>query len=91
MSEDPNAAVIASAQAAASNVGAAVTSASSSVATAVQADAERLAVKDEAKAGSWLHNEWASRLKDSEAELAAIEARIAALFAEAKALLKAKL
>lgn len=77
MSEDPNAAVIASAQAAASNVGAAVTSAASSVATPVQADAERLAVKDEAKAEGWIHR-----------EVEAIEARIAALLAEAKTLLK---
>lgn len=66
MSEDPNAAVIASAQTAASNVGA-----------AVKADAERLAVKDEAKAEGWIHR-----------EVEVIEARIAALFAEAKALLK---
>ena len=80
MAEDPNAAIVSAAQAAAANVGSAVQSAASSVATAVQADAERLAVKDEHKAESWIH-----------AEVVAIEARIAALFAEAKALLKARL
>lgn len=80
MAEDPNAAIVSAAQAAAANVGSAVQSAASSVATAVQADAERLAVKDEHKAESWIH-----------AEVVAIEARIAALFAEAKALLKAHL
>lgn len=80
MSEDPNAAVISAAQTAAADVGTAVSTAASSVATAVQADAERLAVKDEHKAESWIH-----------AEVVAIEARIAALFAEAKALLKAHL
>lgn len=80
MAEDPNAAVISAAQTAATDVGAAVSTAASSVAAAVQADAERLAAKDEHKAGSWIHH-----------EVAAIEARIAALFAEAKALLKAHL
>ncbi|RTL63540.1 MAG: hypothetical protein EKK41_23165 [Hyphomicrobiales bacterium] len=80
MAEDPNTAVVSAAQTAASNVGAVLGASASSVATAVQADAERLAVKDEAKAESWIHR-----------EVEAIEARIAALFAEAKALLKAHL
>ena len=80
MADDTNAAVVSVAQTAASNVGAVLGASASSVATAVQADAERLAVKDEHKAESWIH-----------AEVVAIETRIAALFAEAKALLKAHL
>lgn len=80
MADDTNAAVVSAAQAAASNVGTAVSTATSSLAGVVQADAERLAVKDEHKAESWIH-----------AEVVAIEARIAALFAEARALLKAHL
>lgn len=77
---DPNAAVISTAQTAAINLGEAIDTAADSVAIAVQADASRLAVKDEAKAESWIDREWQ-----------AIVAKMHAAIAEAEAYFKAKL